>query len=77
MQNAPHTEELLATLRALYRFGGALEPELHHDVQRSDGSELGGGAFECREKGRIQGKGGYANIYPNDFVRIASYDQAE
>ncbi|AMK26130.1 hypothetical protein K426_26155 (plasmid) [Sphingobium sp. TKS] len=70
-------EELLATLRALYRFGGALEPGMHHDAQRADGSELGGAAFECSEKGRIHGKGGYANIYPNDFVRIASYDQAE
>lgn len=68
---------IMGVLRSLYRFGGALEPGIHHDAQRADGSPLGGAQFVCSTKGRISGKSGYANIYPNDYVRIADYDREE
>jgi hypothetical protein len=68
---------ILSALRSLYRFGGALEPGLHHDAQRSDGSSLGGALFHCAEKGRIRSSSDYANIYPNDFVRVADHERAE
>lgn len=68
---------LLDTLRALYRFGGAIEPGLHHDAQRSDGAPLDGALFECSTKGRISAKADYANVYPNDFVRVGSFTAAE
>ena len=63
------TAGILSVLRALYRFGGAIAPGLHHDAQRSDGSALGGAIFHCERKGPIRADGDYANIYPNDFVR--------
>lgn len=68
---------LLDTLRSLYRFGGALEPGIHHDAQRSNGSALEGAIFECCEKGRISAKAAYANVYPNDFVRVGDYTAAD
>lgn len=70
-------EQLLDALRSLYRFGGAVEPGLHHDAQRNDGSGLGGAIFVCCEKGRISVNAPYANVYPNDFVRVANYKAAE
>jgi hypothetical protein len=65
---------ILSALRSLYRFGGALVPGMHHDAQRSDGSPLGGAVFHCTEKGRIRSHSDYANIYPNDFVRVADHE---
>lgn len=65
---------MLMALRSLYRFGGALPPGIHHDAQRSDGSVLGSAKFHCAEKGPIHGKGGYANVYPNDYVRVEKYE---
>jgi hypothetical protein len=62
---------ILSALRSLYRFGGALAPGFHHDAQRDDGNILGGAQFECNEKGNIEGYGPYANVYPNDYVRVA------
>lgn len=62
---------ILSVLRSLYRFGGALPPGIHHDVQRRDGSSLGGADFICSRKGPISSKADYANIYPDDFVRVA------
>lgn len=59
-----------SALHSLFRFGGALGPGMHHDVQRSDGSDLRGAVLECDAKGRIEAHGDYANIYPNDFVRV-------
>jgi hypothetical protein len=64
---APH--HLLSTLRALYRFGGALPRGIHHDAQRANGSALGGATFHCDSVGEISAQGDYANVYPNDFVR--------
>ncbi len=61
----------LQVLRSLYRFGGSLERGLHHDVQRSDGTPLGGAEFVCSGQGRISSIADYANIYPNDHVRAA------
>jgi hypothetical protein len=61
---------IIEKLRSLYRFGGALERGLHHDAQRSDGSPLGGATFHCSEKGTFDAKGAYANVYPDDFVRV-------
>jgi len=61
---------ILSTLRTLYRFGGALAPGMHHDSQRSDGSALDGAIFNCDRDGRVSTEGGYANVYPNDFVRV-------
>jgi len=68
---------ILSALRSLYRFGGALPPGIHHDAQRSDGSSLDGAIFQCSRKGRIRGKSGYANVYPDDFVRIGKYEEVE
>lgn len=65
--------ELLSVLRSLYRFGGAVAPGLHHDAQRNDGKPLNGTSFDCNTKGRISTDCDYANIYPNDYVRIGSY----
>jgi hypothetical protein len=64
------TPAIADRLRSLYRFGGALERGLHHDAQRSDGSPLGGATFHCSEKGTFDAKGDYANVYPDDFVRV-------
>jgi hypothetical protein len=66
---------ILAALRSLYRFGGALARGLHHDVQRDDGTPLGGAEFHCSEKGSITSTSDYANIYPNDFVRVDQHTQ--
>jgi hypothetical protein len=62
-------EEIAKSLRALYRFGGALPRGIHHDAQRADGSPLQGATFHCAEKGEFGAKGPYANVYPNDYVR--------
>jgi hypothetical protein len=62
-------EALALTLRALYRFGGALPRGLHHDARRADGSPLGGATFHCSVNGELHAKGEYANVYPNDYVR--------
>ena len=61
---------LSRALRTLFRFGGALEPGLHHDAQRSDGSALQGAKMYCDEDGRIEAFGDYANVYPNDVIRV-------
>jgi hypothetical protein len=61
---------IVSKLRSLYRFGGALARGVHHDAQRSDGSALGGAIFHCEEKGTISAQGAYANVYPNDYVRL-------
>lgn len=68
---------IVDAMRKLYRFGGALPPGLHHDAQRSDGSPLDGAFFQCSEKGRIRGMSDYANVYPNDYVRVAKYEPEE
>lgn len=73
LDDGPEPAAILRILRSLYRFGGALEPGFHHDAQRSDGSPLGGATMRCAEKGRIQCDADYANIYPNDFVRVANF----
>lgn len=72
-----NVDGLVDALRALYRFGGAVEPGLHHDAQRSDGVALDGAVFECSTKGRISAKADYANVYPNDFVRVGNFTAAE
>lgn len=59
-----------STLRSLYRFGGPVARGLHHDAQRSDGSALQGATFHCSEQSTFNAQGNYANIYPNDYVRI-------
>lgn len=69
--------EILSKLQTLFRFGGSVVSGLHHDAQRSDGSRLGGAMFHCSEKGPIRSNEGYANVYPNDFVRVASYDEVK
>ena len=61
---------LLSALRTLFRFGGALAPGLHHDAQRSDGTVLKGAKMDCDEDGPIEAYGNYANVYPNDAVRV-------
>lgn len=68
---------ILDALRSLYRFGGALAPGLHHDAQHADGSDLGGALFNCSTKGPIHGLADYANVYPNDFVRVSKFKKAE
>lgn len=73
VEDGENADELLDTLRALYRFGGAVMPGLHHDAQRSDGAALDGAVFECSTKGRISAKAEYANVYPNDFVRVGNF----
>lgn len=69
--------EIASALRSLYRFGGALDLGIHHDAQRSDGSPLQGAVFHCDERGRIRANDDYANVYPNDFVRVADYERDE
>lgn len=68
---------IMSALRSLYRFGGALPPGIHHDVQRCDGSALAGAILHCDRDGRISAEGDYANIYPNDFVRVDAKSKAE
>lgn len=72
-----HPEKVLLALRALYRFGGALERGIHHDVQRSNGQSLGGATFECCVKRKISSDADYANVYPNEFVRVKKYKAME
>ncbi len=62
---------LSSALRTLFRFGGALVPGMHHDAQRSDGTALAGAKMNCDEDGAIEAYGDYANVYPNDAVRVA------
>lgn len=59
-----------SALRSLYRFGAPLPRGLHHDAQHSDGSDLGGSTFHCDQRGTFSAQGNYANVYPNDFVRV-------
>ena len=61
--------ELISALRALYRFGAALDDGFHHDAQRADGLPLKNIQFECRKHGTLTLSAPYANIYPDDFVR--------
>lgn len=68
---------IMSVLRSLYRFGGALPPGIHHDAQRCDGSALAGAIMHCDRDGRISADGDYANIYPNDFVRVDQKTKAE
>lgn len=46
-------------------------PGLYHDAQRSDGTALAGAKMNCDEDGPIEAYGDYANVYPNDSVRVA------
>lgn len=66
-------EELTMAMKSLYRFGASIPQGLHHDVQRRDGTDLRNAKFRCATKGLISSAEGYANIYPNDFVRVKSY----
>lgn len=61
---------ITSSLRTLYRFGGAVARGLHHDAQRSDGTALGGAVFHCDREGEIHPTSRYANVFPNDFVRV-------
>ena len=72
VEDSSNHRELLSALRSLYRFGGAVTPGLHHDAQLNDGKPLNGASFDCSVKGEIIADGDYANIYPNDFVRVES-----
>lgn len=69
--------ELTLAMRSLYRFGASIPQGLHHDVQRSDGRSLGGAHFRCSVKGPISSTEDYANIYPNDFIRVRSYQSEQ
>lgn len=73
VEDPENSTGILSALRALYRFGGALVPGIHHDAQRGDGSPLNGAIFCCDEKGRIRADATHANIYPDDFVRVRNY----
>ena len=63
--------ELLLRLKGLYRFGAAVPNGFHHDVQYEQGRTLAGVEFECAIMGKVRGNASHANIYINDFVRIA------
>lgn len=63
--------ERLLRLRGLYRFGAAVPNGFHHDVQFEQGRTLAGVEFECVLIGQVCGHASHANIYMNDFVRIA------
>lgn len=62
--------ELVLSLRSLYRFGGSLPQGFHHDVQKKDGGGLRRATFNCARQGLIESSENYANIYPNDVVRV-------
>lgn len=62
--------ELVLSLRSLYRFGGAMPQGFHHDVQRRDGRGLGRATFNCAKRGSIESSENYANVYPNDAIRL-------
>jgi hypothetical protein len=64
-------------LRSLYRFGGALPPGFHHDVQRRDGTEMRATPFRCCVAGAITVSATYANVYPNDYVRAKGMAEAK
>jgi hypothetical protein len=70
-------QELTMAMKSLYRFGSSIPQGLHHDVQRSDGGNLAGAHFRCATKGLISSTEDYANIYPNDFVRVTSYQSEQ
>jgi hypothetical protein len=38
---------------------------------------LAGAEFHCSDKGRITSTSDYANIYPNDYVRLDQHTQVE
>lgn len=62
--------ELVLSLRSLYRFGGSLPPGFHHDAQKKDGGGLGRVIFNCAKRGVIESSEKYANVYPNDVIRV-------
>jgi hypothetical protein len=68
--DAPESE-LLSLLKGLYRFGVALPDGFHHDVQFERAMSLDGVEFECGRMGKVRGLASHANIYADDFVRIA------
>ena len=56
-------------LRGAFRFGFPLSAGFHHDVQFEEDRTLDTTVFSCAQKGAIQTKETYVNIYPNDIVR--------
>lgn len=62
--------DLVLSLKSLYRFGGALPAGFHHDAQKRDGGGLGRATFNCAKRGSIESSDKYANVYPNDVVRV-------
>ncbi|MFC5391404.1 hypothetical protein [Bosea vestrisii] len=61
-----HETESIAISR-IFRLGCQYEPNLHFDVSRNDGSDLGGKSlFSCRERGSIRPRGTHVNITVDD-----------
>lgn len=58
-------------LRGLYRFGAPIPGGFQHDAQYEGGRSLNGVLFNCCRKGEVKVSGSHANVYANDFVRLA------
>jgi hypothetical protein len=56
-------------LRGAFRFGCPLAAGFHHDVQLEEDRNMAAIVLACAQKGKIQSKSTYVNIYPNDIVR--------
>ena len=57
-------------LQSMFRFGAALPGGFHHDAQLEYEQAVDDLVFDCPVRGEFSAKGQYANIYPDDFVRI-------
>ena len=62
-------EAVQRLLQSLFRFGAPLPDGFHHDAQPKTG-KFTEQAFDCPIAGEQPQSGGYANIYPDDFVRM-------
>lgn len=66
-------ENHLVYINSLYRFGLPLQVTEYYDVQFEGGKKIGAKTFVCSVNGETPKDGQscrYANIYPNDYIRI-------
>ncbi|HTK34948.1 MAG TPA: hypothetical protein VL358_06620 [Caulobacteraceae bacterium] len=68
--NEAESSEIMLTLQSLYRFGAPLPNGFHHDAVRERGEAFREFPFECSRAGETLVSGEYANIYPDDFIRV-------
>lgn len=63
-------DDFRRVLNQLFRFGMPLSDGYHHDAQYPGTRAFTDVEFWCSRNGSLRVSGPYANVYPNDFVRL-------